>query len=461
MGSGKIVILGAGVTGLVLAGRLAQAHGDRVVVIEQEGLLGGLAATLSRQGFFYDLGSHRLHPDNLPRADRYIRGKLKIKLLRRPRRGALSFQGRFLDYPPRFGNFFRSLPFQEASAIFASYWRRRAASPGEPANYEELMIRTVGRRLYQLFYRDFAEKLWGLPADRIALDGIKRRRTFLDPNALWRMLSGAARHFYYPQAGIGEITAKLAQDALARGAVILKSSKVTGLQRIGNRITGVSFIGPGGRPDTFAAQQVFSTIAVDDLYALVYGRGGPAGSLQWRDLRIAYFHVDQGLKDRRETFYFPSLGLKIGRVSQMNRYSPFLNPDAGKVVLTVEVPLSEQDSLWRMPDDEFLRFCLDELNKVKIIQEPFSADPVFALSLKKAYPVYALGWREKFSAMYTELNRLENLYALGRKGLFLHCNIDQCMVQALSCADFILAGGRDKTVWDKQVADFLLFSARD
>jgi UDP-galactopyranose mutase len=99
---------------------------------------------------------------------------------------------------------------------------------------------------------------------------------------------------------------------------------------------------------------------------------------------------------------------------------------------------------------------------VDILKTRPSIVKYFSLSLDKVYPVYKADWKELFFTMYNRLNRIQNLFTIGRKGLFLHCNIDHCIIQGLELANFILNGKqKDKNAWNKKVAGFLRFSARD
>jgi len=60
------------------------------------------------------------------------------------------------------------------------------------------------------------------------------------------------------------------------------------------------------------------------------------------------------------------------------------------------------------------------------------------------------------------LDEIKNLFTVGRRGLFLHCNIDHCISQSLELADLILSNKwQDKNLWRQKVSNFLKFSARD
>ena len=86
----------------------------------------------------------------------------------------------------------------------------------------------------------------------------------------------------------------------------------------------------------------------------------------------------------------------------------------------------------------------------------------FFANLRKVYPVYTLGWKDKFTTIYKKLNGIDNLFSIGRNGLYLHCNIDHCIDQGLILADHILSDKwSNKKLWNAKATEFLSVSARD
>ena len=53
-----VIVIGAGPAGLTAAWKLAQAN-RKVLVIEQNNIVGGIARTESYRGYLFDIGGHR------------------------------------------------------------------------------------------------------------------------------------------------------------------------------------------------------------------------------------------------------------------------------------------------------------------------------------------------------------------------------------------------------------------
>jgi len=104
----KIVILGAGLAGLSCADRLLE-QGTQVTVLEKEAFVGGLAASLSKDGFYYDFGPHRFHSDKEDVLS-YVRDLLKDNIVSVQRRSEIYLDGTFCTYPLVLSNIISDMP---------------------------------------------------------------------------------------------------------------------------------------------------------------------------------------------------------------------------------------------------------------------------------------------------------------------------------------------------------------
>ncbi len=458
----KIVIIGAGITGLVLARELSSVYGGTVAVIEKEDFIGGLSATFSKGSLSYDLGSHRIHGDFSKKVVRYIEDDIGISLLKRSRRGLLLFDGKVLRYPPTVSDFVKTMSVKECMNLIVGYMKSRRFFKKDSVNYQDVIIQNVGIEAHNIFYKDFAKKLWGIDGKEISVDGFKRRKTFCDFESLYRIITGKTNYFYYPENGMGEIAQEAGKQILQNNSRIITNATIEKIELDKNAVQKITLRTRSNGKETFAVSSLISTMPIDTLFDLVYKKEAGRNALMWRGMRIVYIHVDQSVEHENETFYFPSLDVTIGRVSILNKYSPFLNHSVRGTVLTVEIPMSPDEKKWQLSDKEVLEICLRDLVSAGILKEKYTVLEYFTLRLEKTYPVYKLGWRDTFNGLYNRLNGISNLFTIGRNGLFLHCNIDHCILQALDLAQFIITGDQNKrNWWNKKAAGFFEFSARD
>ena len=447
-------------TGLSLAKELSE-RGWKVTVLEKNKHVGGLAATLSRDGVKFDLGSHRIHSDTDRETLSYLEDVLGGRLLRRPRRGRFYFLGSYIRYPPNAASILREFRFFDLAKFGLSYLAGALSMRESSAdNFEDVMASRVGKMAYESFYRDYAVKLWGRSPRAISPD-VGRRSRFLSGTQLFsKVLLRNKSVYYYPNDGIGEICDKLAASVERNGGRILLSSEVVGLSVVDGRVAGVQVRDSSGKTNSLKASVVVSTLPLDSLYRMAY-ETDDAPPLDWRGVRILYLLLEDDIRKEPETYYFPNTDVVFGRVSQIRKYSPRMGPKEG-TMLTVEVPSSEGEETWEMPEEELVKVCVSQLLKVKVLDAKPKILGHFSLKVEKAYPIYTIGWGERFTRMYSRLSSIGNLFLLGRGALFLHCNIDHSITQAKKLSAFIAENRTSgKEAWLNAASKLLKVSARD
>ena len=165
----KIIILGAGVAGSVLADLLTE-RGHQAIILEKERRPGGMCKSYYKQGFVYEYGPHILatHNSSQKAAD-YI--KSKISTVETQLTTASNFDGKNTYYPP-------SLHSAEVLGFGEQVRKELAQLPPKPdeTNFKTYLISKVGPTLYKLFFDSFTRKFWGIEPDRLSAEWAKTRR---------------------------------------------------------------------------------------------------------------------------------------------------------------------------------------------------------------------------------------------------------------------------------------------
>ncbi len=107
--SDRILVLGAGPSGLAAAYRLALA-GRRPVVLERSNLVGGLMRSIQRNDFTLDIGCKELY-SRLPEVHDLWSQILGQDYRNYPHRIGVLYQGRILELSTEFGGFRRGMPW--------------------------------------------------------------------------------------------------------------------------------------------------------------------------------------------------------------------------------------------------------------------------------------------------------------------------------------------------------------
>jgi protoporphyrinogen oxidase len=126
--------------------------------------------------------------------------------------------------------------------------------------------------------------------------------------------------------------------------------------------------------------------------------------------------------------------------------------DPAKVWLGLEYFCDEGDALWNKSDREMIDFASEELTRIGFIS-PGSVGDAAVLRVPKAYPAYC-GEFERFSLIQAFVDRIPNLYLIGRNGMHRYNNQDHSMLTAMAAVDHIRGAVSDKSaVWAVNAED--------
>jgi len=354
----------------------------------------------------------------------------------------------------------KDIPLSKIIKYGLSYMRGIIRFNSNADNFEDVMVSRVGWEAYKSFYEDYAFKLWGVDPRKISADVGKRGRFLGGLDVFSKILFRKIDYYLYPRHGIGEISDRLSRKIRDNGGNIQLSSKVVSVNQEDGIIKSVEYESPDGNK-VVESSFVISTIPPDELYGMSFGMEANE-PLGWRGMRILYLLLEEKVPGDCETFYFPGSNIIFGRVSELNKYSTDLNSSISGSLLTIEIPSTVGDDNWNMDESLLLEKCIKDLIKVKILDSQPTILDHFYTTWDKAYPLKTIGWHEKFKSIFDGLSSIKNLFIIGRTGLYLHCNIDHSIRQALDLSEFIQHDDiEDKEKWEEKACKFQNFCARE
>jgi protoporphyrinogen oxidase len=507
------IIIGAGPAGLTAAYELLHRTAIRPIVLEATGHIGGISKTVDYKGNRIDIGGHRFFSKSArvlqwwydimplqgrPARDDLARGRAvplspepsapdpettDNVLLVRERVSRILFLRKFFDYPLslRLGTLAR-LGAVRTGKIGLSYAKSCAFPIRPERSLEDFLVNRFGRELYATFFRDYTEKVWGVPCDRVAPEwGMQRIKGL----SIRRALADAARHvlqrgdsvaregtetslirqFLYPKLGPGQLWTEVARRIEAKGGAVRLGHRVTGLTAAGQRITAVTVRNEQtGASTRMEADYFLSTMPVQDL-VLGLEPAAPgevrdvAAGLVYRDFITVGLLLDRlTVRDSGKAgngtamipdcwVYVQEPDVNVGRIQIFNNWSPYLVADPDKVWLGLEYFCSEGDALWRMPDGQLADFAAGEMEEIGFARRADVRDST-VLRTPKTYPAY-FGTYDRFDVIRSYTNAFENLFLIGRNGMHRYNNQDHSMLTAMAAVENLAAGRRDKeNIWD-------------
>ncbi len=511
------LIIGAGPAGLTAAYELIEQTDIKPVIVEMSADIGGISKTVNYKGNRIDIGGHRFFSKSdrvmawwlnllpLQKVKDSDRTRIDISyqqktrsldspghgpdpdktdrvMLIRSRLSRIFYLRKFFNYPIALNaNTISNLGLARMVKIGFSYLKARLFPIKEEKSLEDFFINRFGKVLYQTFFKDYTEKVWGLSCREIAPDwGAQRIKGLSVSRAIFHAIRNIAgrdnslgqkstetsliEQFLYPKFGPGQMWETVADLVREKGASIYLKSKVVGVYSKDNRIVSLKIKDENsGDTSDIKADYFFSSMPVRDLIR-GFGEKAPedvrsvARGLQYRDfitvgLLLNKLRVRQdGSSDgnnaliRDNWIYIQESDVKVGRLQIFNNWSPWMVKDRSKVWIGLEYFCNETDALWKMSDRELRDLAVSELTKIDIIDPEDVADAT-VIRMPKTYPAY-FGSYGRFSVIRQFTDRFENLFLIGRNGMHRYNNQDHSMLTAMTAVENIRKGIKTKdNIW--------------
>jgi protoporphyrinogen oxidase len=447
------VILGGGPAGLT-AGYLLSKQGLPVVVLEAEDQVGGIAKTAVRDGYRFDLGGHRFFT-KVKEVDDLWHEIMREEFLKRPRMSRIYWNGKFLDYPLRGTDVIKKLGPVELTRAFISYLWAQVKPKGKEETFEQWVSNRFGQRLFNLFFKSYTEKVWGVPTSEIraewAAQRIKGLSFFSAAKAAFfgnrgNKIKSLISEFNYPRFGPGQMWETMTDDICRLGGEVLLNTKVTKLEFEGDRCTRVH---AGDR--VWEPSAVISSLPLRNTAGIAEPAPSPevitaAQGLRYRDFLTVAVVIDGQDLFPDNWIYIHEPSVQVGRIQNFRSWSPWMVPDPTKACVGLEYFCFQGDELWETDDEELVRFGMRELEQLGLAR----ADQLefgFVQRVPKAYPMYDAEYAERVATIRTWLDGLDNFIQVGRNGLHRYNNSDHSMLTAMRAVDN-LVHGTNHAIWD-------------
>jgi protoporphyrinogen oxidase len=468
-----VLCIGAGPAGLTAAHRLSQS-GVPVTVLERDPVyVGGISRTEHYKEFRFDVGGHRFFSRS-KEIEALWDQILGDQLITRPRKSRILYRGKLFDYPLRALDALRKLGLPESTRCMISYFKARLFPIHDPQTFEDWVTNQFGHRLYNIFFKTYTEKVWGMKCQEISADWAAQRIKGLSlGTAVWKALvPGWLRRksdtpktliefFRYPRLGPGQMWEAAAEQIVEAGGKVLMGMNVQNL--VHHPESGkwtVTAQDPEGGSHEFEADHIISSVALKDLAEYLQPRPPEAvltaaRALRYRDfLTVALIVRDVDCFDDN-WIYIHDSSVKVGRIQNFKSWSPHMVPDPELNCLGLEYFCFKGDGTWNSKDEDLIRLADEELIHLGLVSPGHVIDGK-VIRQAAAYPVYDEDYEERVALFHGWLERhMPGLHLVGRNGMHKYNNQDHAMMTALLTAENIMAGEKLWDVWRvNQDADY-------
>ncbi|MEY2472042.1 MAG: hypothetical protein QOK28_1371 [Actinomycetota bacterium] len=459
-----IVIIGAGPAGLTAAYELSK-RGETAVVLEADDTVGGISRTVERDGWRFDIGGHRFFTKVPEVEDLWHELLADDEFLTRPRLSRIFYNGHFFDYPLKAVNALRGLGVREAVLCVLSYVWARVRPPKDQTTFEGWTTARFGKRLYEIFFKTYTEKVWGVPAHEIQADWAAQRIKNLSlfsavvnamlPNRKQTDITSLIEEFEYPKHGPGMMWERARDVVQAAGSKVIMRAPVVRIEHAAGNATCV--ITDGESADAYPASHVISSMPITALVRVMDPPApaevlAAADALSYRDFLTIALVVPESSGFPDNWIYVHSPDVKLGRIQNFGSWSPYMVKD-GRTCLGLEYFVYEGDELWNADDDDLVELGKRELAALGLV-DPSVVEAGYVVRMPKAYPMYD----DKYKANVDVIRRwleehCSNVYPVGRNGMHRYNNQDHSMYTAMLSVENILGAHHD--TWNVNVeADY-------
>jgi protoporphyrinogen oxidase len=454
------LIIGAGPAGLTAAYELSKL-GIGSTVLEADRQVGGLSRTVNYRGYRFDIGGHRFFT-KVPLINELWKEILGEDFLLRPRLSRIHYRGNFFDYPLKATNALAGLGPIEALIVGLSFANAKLFPHADETNLEQWVANRFGHRLYEIFFKTYTEKVWGIPCSEISADWAAQRiKNLTLPEAVRNAVFGNGKsktgeiittlveQFNYPRHGPGMMWERCQELLAAQGNETVRGIKVEKIRHHHGRVECVYGRTHEGESVEFSADDFISTMPLRSLIR-VLSPAPPdevleaANNLRYRDYLTVVLIAKREKVFPDNWIYIHSPEVKMGRIQNYKNWSPHMVPDPSRTSLGLEYFLWDKDKEWGWSNDRLIEEGIRECAKIKMI-EPDEIEDGTVVRMKKAYPVYDQKYQESLAIIRRYLESITNLQTVGRNGLHRYNNQDHSMLTAVYAARNIVGAKHD--VW--------------
>jgi protoporphyrinogen oxidase len=460
--SKRVAIIGAGPAGLTAAYLLAKGNQEVVVFEKDPQYVGGISRTESYNGYHFDIGGHRFFSKSKEVEDFWTE-ILGDEMLERPRSSRIYYNNHFFSYPLVAFEALRKLGIFESALCVLSYLKAKAFPVKNPTNFEEWVTNQFGKRLFNIFFKTYTEKVWGIPCNEISADWAAQRIKGLSLssaifNALFKpnkkatdkdkVIKTLIDSFRYPKQGPGMMWEACAEKSKAMGVTLHMNCGVQKIEYTGSNWT----VQTTSQGSVTGFDYVLSTAPMRELVANVLPAfpatvAANAAALGYRDFLTVVLICKDEDAFSDNWIYIHDPKVKVGRVQNFKSWSPYMVPDPSMACYGLEYFCFEGDGLWTSSNADLIALGKKEIEKIGLTKASAVVDG-YVVRQPKAYPVYDQFYKARVDSVRDALANYPGLYLIGRNGMHKYNNQDHSMMTAMLAAKNIIGGKELYNLWD-------------
>ncbi|MFZ1527910.1 MAG: FAD-dependent oxidoreductase [Ferruginibacter sp.] len=464
----SVIILGGGFAGLSAAYELTKSDFE-VTIIEERDYMGGLCYTYEKNGFLFDIGGHRLYTKSREIFDFLNDLVGKENFIERKRISRIYMNKKFFDYPLKLTNVIMHQSWWMILKIISDFiyiqfrdiFGRNKNT--DESSFENWVTRRFGKTLYNIYFKEYTEKVWREDPKNLHHELASRRISFSSLKQVVIKLLGISKEktprtyiteLYYPKRGIGLIASRMTEDILSRGGKIISGMRFDSITGNGKTVESIScFDKKNGTNATFKADYFLSTIPITILSKsliksnLINVSQEKVNRLRYKGISIVYLMVNKEVAFPDTWLYIPQKKHIVFRVVNFTNWSPFMAPQGkSSICLEISLPPDVQYS-----DDRLFQKAMDDMEELGLISKKW-VEGYFVHHFPHAYPIYIVDYDIILNELNDELKKFSNIISYGRQGAYNYSTMDNILRNGFEVANHVkdYSENGKKTFYDEK-----------
>ncbi len=445
---GKIIIAGAGPTGIGAAHRLKESGYNNWIIHERHDYVGGLSASFKdSEGFTWDVGGHVLF-SHYEKFDRMVDEALGSNYLEHLRESWINIFKSWVPYP--FQNNLRYLPREILHECLTGLFRANLNSHRKADNFAQWALYTFGQGIYKYFMLPYNKKVWATDLEKMSKDWISERVSVIDFERVLKNVIlerddvswGPNNKFRFPlNGGTGEIFRQIA----SRFKDHLHYNKDINWIDTESKKIGCC----DGSSETYDV--LISTIPLDQLIKRIKNKPDRIVKLAQKLTANSGLIIGIGFSrpdpSKKCWMYFPENRSPCYRVTYFSNYSPRNVPEINNnFSLMGEISYPKETQL---PANKAIEKTLEGFIKTGLIAESDRdrVKSVYTIDIDYSYPVPTLDRDNALNTLHPWLES-HNIYSRGRFGSWKYeiGNMDHSVMQGVEIVDRILKDKKETVI---------------
>lgn len=449
----KVAVIGAGPAGLSAAYKLSK-NGIKVDVYESTDSVGGMAKSIDLWGCKIDLGPHRYFS-----SDHRV-NQLWLEIVANDYRiidrvTHMYYDKKFYRYPLDLIEVVNKLGIYKIIKCSLSFLRYKLR-PLNGVDLETWLINQFGKELYNIFFKNYNIKLWGVnPKDLDSEFGKQRIKHVNFYNEIRKVFTPKTRklktledQFAYPIKGTGMVYDRMSKKIKEFGNNIFLNNSVQQIYIENGKVTGLAT----GTNKKIEYDYIISSMPLNLLVKNIPNVPDEiirdAEQLTFRNTIIVYLCINQDNLFKDQWLYIHSPELKTGRITNFNNFGEVKK---GQTILGFEYWCNMSDEMWNKPDIDIIEIGKNDAAQSGLLRNADIVDS-FVIRIPRSYPVYLSKYRKILKPIVSYFREIDNLMIIGRYGSFKYNNQDHSILMGILAAENIISKTKNN-LWEVNTND--------